>query len=71
MPRPEQASRLAKLPRERDVERLVSRLDCVLREEVENLFAVPRPAERVRLECLLKTAGRHAELLFGVRPPRP
>ena len=33
-------------------------------EILEKVFAVLRPAERVQLEHLLKTAGRHAETLI-------
>jgi hypothetical protein len=38
---------------------------------LEEVFAVLRPEERVRLERLLKTVGRHAESLSGMSPPRP
>jgi MarR family 2-MHQ and catechol resistance regulon transcriptional repressor len=38
---------------------------------LEEVFAVLRPEERVRLERLLKTVGRHAESLSGISPPRP
>ena len=38
---------------------------------LEKVFAVLTPAERVQLEHLLKTVGRHAESLSGVGPRNP
>ena len=38
---------------------------------LEEVFAVLRPEERVRLERLLKAVGRNAESLSGMSPPRP
>jgi MarR family 2-MHQ and catechol resistance regulon transcriptional repressor len=38
---------------------------------LEEVFAVVRPGERVRLERLLKAVGRNAESLSRTSPPRP
>ena len=38
---------------------------------LEKVFAVLKPAERVQLEYLLKTVGRHAESLSGIGSPQP
>ena len=38
---------------------------------LEEVFAVLRQEERVQLERLLKTVGRHAESLSGTSPPPP